>query len=318
MQQFRSLPEVIKHFNNDQICRAYLEEQLWEGKPVCPHCGTATVYRLHDGKTFKCGNKKGCDKKFTVTTGTMYENTKLPLSTWFAAVWLITNHKKGISSCQLARDLNVTQKSAWFMLHRIRLVMGEPEPAEPLEFLVEVDETYCGGKWGNMASKRRKRHQESGKDNKTAVMGMVERGGKIKLKVIGEDSFKDVVRKHVDETAVIITDSHSGYEGLKDEFAGHETVNHSQGEYKRDIFYTNTIEGAFSLLKRGYIGIYHWMSPKHLHRYCEEFSHRYNSRQITDPERFTLTIAQSDRRLKYKTLIAGPKYGRGSGNREPK
>ena len=312
MLQFKSLPEVIKHFCDDKTCRGYLEQQLWNGKPVCPHCGTARVYRLEDGKTFKCGDKKTCDKKFTVTTGTMYENTKLPLSTWFAAIWLITAHKKGISSCQLARDLNITQKSAWFVLHRIRLVMGDPAP-EPLEYLVEVDETYAGGKFANMNRGKRKRHQENGTDNKTALMGMIERGGKVKLKVIGNNTFKEVVRQHVDTTAVIITDSHAGYEGLKDEFAGHETVNHSKSEYKRDIFYTNTIEGFFSNFKRGYIGIYHWMSPKHMHRYCEEFSHRYNSRHITDPQRFTLTIAQSNVRLKYQQLIAGPKYGRHTG-----
>jgi transposase-like protein len=311
MQQFKSLPEVIKTFADDKTCRAYLEQQLWNGRPVCPHCGCQQVYRLADGKNFKCGNKKTCDKKFTVTTGTMYENTKLPLSTWFAAIWLITAHKKGISSCQLARDLNITQKSAWFVLHRIRLVMGDPAP-EPLEFLVEVDETYVGGTFANMHRGRRKKHQENGTDNKIAVMGMVERGGKAKLKVIGDNSFKDMVRTHVDTTAVVITDSHAAYEGLDKEYAGHETLNHKIEEYKRDIFYTNTVEGFFSTFKRGYIGIYHWMSPKHLHRYCEEFSHRYNSRVLKDYERFTLTIAQSKGRLKYRQLIAGPKYGRKS------
>lgn len=302
MQQFKSLPDVIKHFADQKTCLDYLEKQLWNGKPVCPHCASDRVYRLKDGKNFKCGNKKTCDKKFTVTTGTIYENTKLPLPTWFAAVWLLTAHKKGISSCQLARDLNITQKSAWFINHRIRVMMGEPAP-ESLEFMVEVDETYVGGKVSNMHSKKRKAIHESGKDNKTAVMGMVQRQGKAKLKVIGEKTFKEMVRKYVDESAVIATDSHSGYEGLANEFAGHEAVNHSQGEYKRDIFHTNTVEGFFSIFKRGIYGIYHQMSVKHLHRYCEEFSHRYNNRDLKDPERFTFTITQSRGRLKYKDLI---------------
>lgn len=306
MQEFKSLPEVVRFFSDDRTCRTYLEKQLWNGKPFCPHCGSKRVYRLVDWKTFKCGDKKSCDMKFTVTTGTMYENTKLPLSTWFAAIWLITAHKKGISSVQLGKDLNITQKSAWFLAHRIRLVMGDPAP-QPLEYLVEVDETYVGGKLANMNRTRRRKLLESGKDNKTAVMGLVQRDGKLKLKVIGTKSFKEVIREHVDTTAVVVTDSHSGYEGLKDEFAGHEAVNHSRQEYKRDIFYTNTIEGFFSIFKRGIFGIYHWISAKHLHRYCEEFSHRYNSRSLTDPDRFALTISQSRGRLKYADLIAGPK-----------
>ncbi len=143
MQNFKSLPDVIKHFAEQKTCLDYLEQQLWNGKPVCPHCGAEKVYRIKAGHTFKCSNKKTCDKKFTVTTGTIYENTKLPLSTWFAAIWLLTAHKKGISSLQLSRDLNITQKSAWFINHRIRIMMGDPNP-EPLEFLVEVDETPAG------------------------------------------------------------------------------------------------------------------------------------------------------------------------------
>ena len=302
MDQFKSLPQVIQHFKDDKTCRDFLEQQLWNGKPVCPHCGSERVYRLNDGKTFKCGNKKTCDKKFTVTTGTMYENTKLPLSTWFAAIWLITAHKKGISSLQLSRDLNITQKSAWFVNHRIRLMMGEPNP-EPLEFMVEVDEVYVGGSITNMHSKKRRKIHEQNIDNKTAVMGMVQRGGRAKLKVIEGESFKDLIKRHVDNTAVIVTDSHVSYGGLDKEFAGHEAVNHSQGEYVRDVFHTNTVEGFFSLFNRDIYGIYHQVSAKHLHRYCEEFSHRYNSRQLKDPQRFTLTIQQSKGRLKYADLI---------------
>jgi hypothetical protein len=212
-------------------------------------------------------------------------------------------HKKGISSYQLARDLGVTQKTGWFLLHRIRLIMGEPNP-EPLEYLVEVDETYVGGKFENMNRGRRKKWQESGKDNKVPVMGLVQRDGKAKLKVIGNDSFKDVIRKNVDTTAVIVTDAHLGYVGLNLEYAGHESVNHSQSEYKRDIFFTNTVEGFFSLLKRGIYGIYHQVSPKHPHRYCDEFSNRYNTRKLKDTERFTDTVQQSKGRLKYHELIA--------------
>lgn len=302
MQHFKNLKELMSYFSDEKTCLDYLEQQLWSGKPVCPHCGSEKVYRLANGKQFKCGNKKTCDRKFTVLKGTIYENTKIALSTWFAAIYLCTAHKKGISSCQLARDLGVTQKTAWFILHRIRLIMGDPRPV-PLEYLVEVDETYVGGKFENMNRGRRKKWQESGKDNKTPVMGLVQRDGKAKLKVIGKDSFKEVIRKHVDNTAVVVTDAHLSYVGLGEEFAGHESVNHSISEYKRDIFYTNTVEGFFSILKRGIYGIYHQVSPKHLHRYCEEFSHRYNTRKIKDVERFTETVQQSRGRLKYMDLI---------------
>ena len=302
MQQFKNLQEVIRHFSDQKVCLAYLEQQLWNGKPVCPHCGSERVYRLANGKQFKCGNKKTCDRKFTVLVGTIYENTKIPLSTWFGALYLLTAHKKGISSYQLGRDLGVTQKTAWFVLHRIRLIMGDPKP-EPLDSFVEVDETYCGGKFINMNRARRKKWQDKGKDNKIAVMGMVQRDGKAKLKVIGNNTFKEVIREHVDKSAVLITDAHIGYVGLGDEYEGHESVNHKEGQYKKGIFYTNTVEGFFSGLKRGIYGIYHQVSEKHLQRYCEEFSYRYNTRKIKDNVRFTETVQQSKGRLKYADLI---------------
>jgi transposase-like protein len=301
MQEFRNLRQLITYFSDEKVCLNYLEQQLWGGKPVCPHCGSERVYRLANGKQFKCGNKKTCDRKFTVLVGSIFENTKIPLTTWMPAIYLCTSLKKGISSHQLARTLGITQKSAWFVLHRIRLMMEDPTP-EPLEYLVEVDETYVGGKFDNMSRSRRKKWQDKGVDNKVAVMGMVQRDGKARLKVIGNVSFKDMVRLYIDTSAVIVTDSHSGYVGLKDEFAGHESINHSQSEYKRDIFYTNTVEGFFSQLKRAVIGTYHQISAKHLHRYCDEFSNRYNTRKLKDPERFAQTIQNSKGRLKYDDL----------------
>lgn len=301
MQEFHNLKECLAYFSEEKTCLDYLEQQLWNGKPVCPHCGSERVYRLANGKQFKCGNKKTCDRKFTVLKGSIYENTKIPLSTWFGAIWLLTAHKKGISSHQLARDLGVTQKTGWFILHRVRLIMSDKGP-EILENVVEVDETYVGGKFENMNRGRRKKWQESGKDNKVAVMGMVQRGGRAKLKVIGQDTFKETVRKHVDTSAFLITDSHISYVGLAQEYAGHESVNHSQSEYKRGDIYTNTVEGFFSNFKRGLIGIYHSMSEKHLSRYCDEFAARYNTRKLKDAERFKIMIRQSKGRLKYADL----------------
>ncbi|WP_462250847.1 IS1595 family transposase, partial [Ferruginibacter sp.] len=248
---------------------------------------------------------KSCKKNFSLTVGTIFEKSKIPLSTWMAAVYVITAHKKGISSLQLARDLGVTQKTAWFMNHRIRIIMGEPAP-EPLECMVEVDETYVGGKFANMNRGKRKKMQLNNLDNKVAVMGLVQRDGKAKLTVIGANTFKEVVRQNVDNAAVVITDTHISYTGLAQEYAAHLTVNHSKSEYRNGLAYTNTVEGFFSSLKRSIYGIYHSVSPKHLHRYCDETSYRYNSRKIEDKDRFIITLQQTEGRLTYDNLIQKP------------
>jgi hypothetical protein len=180
--------------------------------------------------------------------------------------------------------------------------MGDPEP-ERLDNIVEVDETYVGGTFANMNRGRRKKWQESGKDNKIPVMGLLERGGKAKLTVIGNNTFKDVVRAYVDPSAVVVTDTHQSYQGLDQEFAGHGTVNHSQDEYRNGIYYTNSIEGFFSLFKRTILGTYHQISPKHLHRYCAESSYRFNTRKIKDKDRFSAVLSNTEGRLKYKELI---------------
>jgi hypothetical protein len=234
--------------------------------------------------------------------GTVFENSKVKLSTWMAAIWLLTGHKKGISSLQLSRDLGITQKTAWFILHRVRLIMGDPNPA-PLANIVEVDETYVGGKFANMNRGRRKKLQEQAIDNKTAVMGILERDGKARLTVIGGNTFKDVVRQNVDKNAIVVTDTHLSYQGLNNEYADHLTVNHSQMQFREGVAYTNSVEGFFSCFKRSIIGIYHQVSPKHLQRYCIETSYRYNTRKITDKERFNQTLQNVEGRLTYNSLI---------------
>lgn len=302
MIEFRNLKELMEKLGDEKAARQHMEEMRWGGNPVCPHCGAANPYRLGDGKTFRCKDKT-CKKDFTVTVGTVFENSKIPLSTWIAATYVLTAHKKGISSHQLARDLGITQKTAWFVLQRLRFIMDDNAP-EPLENVVEIDETYVGGTFANMNRKRRKKWQESGQDNKTAVMGLLERDGKARLTVIGAKTFKDVVRDNVKNDAVLITDTHLSYQGLAFEYAGHATVNHSQGEYRNGLAYTNSVEGFFSQFKRSIFGIYHQVSPKHLHRYCAETAYRYNHRKINDKERFTQTLQNTEGRLKYKNLIA--------------
>ena len=301
MLEFKNYKELMAKLSDEKVCRDAMEMWRWNGEPFCPHCNGAKPYKLKDGKTYRC-REKSCRKDFTVTVGTIFENSKIPLSTWIASIFVITAHKKGISSLQLSRDLGITQKTAWFVLHRIRFIMDEPNP-EPLEHIVELDETYAGGKFANMNRGRRKKHQEEGTDNKTAVMGFVERQGKARLSVIGENSFKDMVRKNVKEDAIVVTDQHAGYKGLADEYAAHLSVNHSEMQFKDGLAYTNTVEGFFSCLKRSLIGIYHYASPQHLQQYCNETAYRYNTRKITDKDRFTQTMCNVEGRLKYKTLI---------------
>jgi transposase-like protein len=300
--EFKNLKDIMVKLADETVCRAYVENMRWGGNPVCPHCGESKPYRLKDGKNFRC-RARTCRKDFSVTVGTIFENSKIPLSTWIAAIYLCTSSKKGVSSLQLHRQLGITQKSAWFMWHRIREMLAPKETAQ-LSDIVEVDETYVGGKWSNMHSKKRKALKESGKDNKSGVMGLVQRDGKLCLKPIGEnDAFKDFVHKYVKPDAIVVTDAHLSYRGLEDTHKGHMIVNHSEGEYKVDIYHTNTIEGFFSILKRGIYGIYHQVSPKHLDRYCSEFSYRYNSRKLKDKDRFINVLSNPEGRLKYKQLI---------------
>jgi len=303
MFNFKTLPEAIEYFSSEERCQDMFEKMRWaDGNIICPNCLTEKAYRMGDMKHYKCRNKS-CGTRFSITKGTFLEATKLPLGKWFTAMYLVTAHKKGISSHQLARDLGIGQKAAWFMLCRIREIL-KAKTFELLDNIVEIDETYCGGKVANMHRGKRKAWQQSGKDNKTPVMGLLERDGKARLKVIEKDTFKDMVRQNVSTNAQLVTDSHLGYKGLNYEFAGHNTVDHSKDQFKDGIFYTNSVEGAFSHFKRMVFGIYHQVSPKHLHRYCDEFTYRWNSRKEKDNNRFETALKQTEGRLKWKDLIA--------------
>lgn len=302
MKQFSTLTEVLDYYKSEDRCRDTIERMRWpEGNIICPKCREEKAYRMGDCKHYKCRSRQ-CRNRFSVTVGTVFEGTKLPLAKWFAGIYFVINRKKGISSYQVARDLGIGQKAAWFMLCRIREMLKN-KSVELLDNIVEVDETYVGGKWENMCKDKRAKLRAAGRDTKTPVMGLLERDGKTRLRVIGKETFKDLVRQHVCEDAVIVTDSHLGYQGLANEFVGHAVVNHSIEQYKDGIFNTNSIEGAFSHFKRMVIGTYHSVSPKHLHRYCEEFSHRWNTRKQKDTERFMNTLKQTEGRLKWKDLI---------------
>lgn len=300
---FKSLIALFDHFNSEKICLEYWERMRWKEGLVCPHCKGMQAYKIKGG--YKCKDVI-CQKKFSALSGSIFENTKLPLRTWFGAIYLFTAHKKGISSMQLSRDLDIHQKSAWFVLHRIRAALKEV-PVDMLNGIVEIDETWVGGKNKNRHRDKKTRY-DKGEMDKMPVMGFLERDGNLRTKVIS-NTFLEIMREEiycrVSQEAHIVTDNHSCYRGLH-EFYEHTIVKKTDGVYKTDNhFHTNNIESYWSNFKRGIIGIYHYTSFKHLQRYSDEFAYRFNSRKITDQERFEDAISKcANTRIKYKTLIS--------------
>lgn len=309
MLQFTNLKQVITTFSDEKVCRDFLVQQRWNGSPVCPYCGSNKWYSIEDGKRFKCGNKE-CYKKYSVTVGTFMHDSNLPLSTWLQAMYLITSRKKGISSCQIAKDLGITKKSAWFILQRLRTSFVVNSPL--LKDVVEVDEVYFGTGAKNLSNKRRKALRELQPEGvlrtpKTMVIGMIERGGNLKLEVAGADSQKhniiSTVFKNVDKSATLMTDGEGIYPSIGVHYTGHHFVSHNIKEYVRaGIIHTNTIEGVFGLFRRMVIGTYHKMSPKHLSRYCAEMEYRYNTRKMTEADRFELALQNIETPLSWKDL----------------
>jgi hypothetical protein len=299
---FKNLKDLFKKFPDEKTCVEYLIEQRWNGKPECVFCGCTKVYTIEGGKRFKCADKF-CNKKFSATVGTIYENSKVGLQTFFAALYLISSSKKGISSLQLSRQLGITQKTAWFVLHRIREMLRN-KSTEVLSGTIEVDETYIGGK--NFNRHKSKKHEG---DTKTPVVGILDREKGVRTFAVADTNIlrvQGLLKSNMDANAELITDKHSNYLGLKNMgFNNHTIVKKNRYDYRTDsYFHTNNIEGYWSLLKRGIIGIYHQVSPKHLQRYCDEFAARYNTRKIADNERFEQSVKNSEGRLKYNDLIA--------------
>jgi len=304
---FKSFADMLEELSTETICREYLEKLRWDGKPVCPHCGSINEkhYELKIKGEFNGLRKcKDCRERFTVRVGTMFHGSPISLRKWFIAIYIFSSHKKGISSLQLHRDLGVTQKTAWFMLGRLRNTFNIK--SKKLTGTVQADETFVGGKNKNRhANKKVKDSQGRSFKDKTPVFGL-HSNGEVSLTVVSDtkaSTLKPIIKEMIEKGSILVTDEWGSYRGLSSEFQ-HEVVKHNAGQYVNNSFHTNSIEGFWSLLKRGIFGIYHSTSPKHLNRYCDEFSYRYNTREMSDGSRFSMSLVNAKERLTYKELIA--------------
>lgn len=303
-QHYTNLFELVEFLKDEETAVKHLEELRWKGNRACPHCGNIKTYALKSGK-YKCADKD-CDEQFTAKVGTIFEGSKVPLKKWFIAIYLLTSHKKGVSSHQLARDLKVTQKTAWFMLQRLRTALGNGS-FEMLggENIVEIDESFVGGKNKNRhANKKVKNSQGRSCIDKTPVLGMIERGGLLVAKVMKDTSASEIqpiVDVTIKSNSTVMTDEWRGYRGLKKSHS-HSFVKHGEGQYVVGNAHTNTIEGFWSHLKRSIFGIYHSASKLHLQKYVDESVFRYNYRKAGDGERVAMVVDLANCRLKYHEL----------------
>lgn len=305
MLNFKTLQQLTDTFRTNADCLNYYQSIRFEDGIFCPHCDGRKFYFLKKSFQYRCGNKD-CRKSFNVLTGTVFENTKIELRTWFAAMYLITTSKKGTSSLQVANQLGISKKTSWYLLSRIRTMLGNNEPAL-LEGEVQVDETAIGGKDGNRHASKKKRHGDTGEapQDKTMV-GAIEKGGKVITKIVPDRKQKTLrpfVISNVKIGSTLVTDEHTGYWNL-DGLYTRETVKHVEKQYvNASGFSTNAIENYWSILKRGIYGIYHQVSVKHCQLYLDEFSFRFNSREETNQVRFIQALKQSGKKLTYQKLI---------------
>jgi len=302
-----SLLEAVRYFAHLDVATEYVAKLRWPNGPVCPSCGCVEYSYLTTRRVWKC---KACKRQYSVKVGTVFEESRLGLDKWLPAVWLVANSKNGISSHELGRALGVTQKSAWFMLHRIRLAM-QAGTLEKMSGEVEVDETFVGGKVGYMKRDARERRGITRRgglgQHKTAVMGFRERGtGKVRAQVIPDakaSTLKPAVNAAIEAGSSVYTDQWTGYTGLESRF-DHQTVNHAE-TYVDGRVHTNGIENFWAMLKRGLNGTYVSVEPFHLFRYLDERVFTFNERHLTDLGRFSMVLsAISDKRLTYSALIA--------------
>jgi transposase-like protein len=299
----KTLQEAILHFSDLDTCTTFMAQIRWPEGVTCPYCAGKAVSYLSSRRIWKCMNKV-CHKQFSVKVGTVMEDSPITLDKWLAAVWLITNAKNGISSCEISRALKVTQKSAWFLLHRIRLAM-QTGTFEKLSGQVEADETYIGGLARNMhRSEHSRKITGTGGSGKVAVVGLLERNGKVRAKVIRDTTQLTLhaeVKANVEPGAELFTDGWKAYGGLQKDYI-HQVIDHAE-KYVDGQIHTNGIENFWSLLKRGLKGTYVSVEPFHLFRYLDEQTFRFNERKGKDADRFVKTVKQiAGKRLTYDEL----------------
>ncbi len=295
--------QLFEMFPDQEAARVYLEGRLWPNGTKCPVCGTGDRITARKDGYYRCNQ---CKEDFTVRTGTIFERSHVPLHKWIYAMYLLVTARKGISSMQLAKEIGITQKSAWFVLQRLREACGDNLAV--LRGIIEIDEMFVGGKESNKHADKKLPNGGRGPDGKAIVLGMRERGGKTKAMPVPDrtrHTLSVAIHNTVEVGSTIHTDEHTGYARLNKDYK-HETINHKHGEYVRDGVTTNSIESVWAVMRRGLHGVYHHASPKHLHRYVDEFTFRLNEGNV---ERHTLdrldsfVVNVAGKRLTYKALI---------------
>lgn len=311
---FKTLTDLLDYFREESTCHDYLASVIWpEGKPTCRFCNCQKIYitacrsksRFRKGiPDYQCSS---CKKKFSVTAGTIFHGTKIPLRHWFGTMYLLHFHKKGVSSTTIAKHLGITQKSAWFMLHRIRQVCTE-ESTDKMTGVIQIDETFVGGKNKNRHKDKKVKRTGKGRDwnDKIPVVGLIDETGYVRTIVTEntqQQTLHDIVFKNVEKGSTIVTDDYSSYYGLEFSYMKISVKHHVWYGEREKPFTTNSIEGYWAKIKRSMIGVYNYVDPKHLQRYCNEISFRNNAGKLNAEHALIHYLKNSQRRLSYEMLI---------------